>query len=501
MKEKQRRLLALKKEQLRRYKEEPYRYLSPIGKMEEFLDEGLSGKYLTAFMSSANGTGKTTTIVGLIANICFPTDNPFFQQEVVQNWKWNRRGRIVSDTTTIKETIIPMLEQMIPKGRYTRSKAGKEYFSKWKMKDEKGGVIFEWDLMTYEQDPKQFESANLGIVIFDEPPPFVIYTASIARLKLGGVCLIFATPLGSNVGSAWLYQRIVSDPNRADNDFFYMTASKEDACLEHGTRGFLPHDQIEREMKQYPEEEILPRIFGEFSQVKGRVIKEYDEKIHVLDQVFDINKEDFVVVQLWDTHARVEEAISWIAIDRNGIAYIVDELWINGGMDEIVRKIKETDEKYRVVKRLIDPSAFNVDKRIELTGKYGDIKGVSFAQILHEKYGLKYEPASKRRADGITMIRESLRYNFQAGKWIQYPKLFVFPHCTRHRWEFVNWMWDDWRGVTAERKDPRDKPQDKNDHFMENLGRFFLEGVVYSEPIEQVMRVDMGRIVDEKTYF
>ena len=469
--------------------------------MEEFLDEGLSGKYLTAFMSSANGTGKTTTIVGLIANICFPTDNPFFQQEVVQNWKWNRRGRIVSDTTTIKETIIPMLEQMIPKERYTRSKAGKEYFSKWKMKDDKGSVVFEWDLMTYEQDPKQFESANLGIVIFDEPPPFAIYTASIARLKLGGVCLIFATPLGSNIGSAWLYQRIVSDPNRQDNDFFYMTASKEDACEEHGERGFLPHSQIEKEMKQYPEEEILPRIFGEFSQVKGRVIKEYDEKIHVLDQVFDVNKQDFVVVQLWDTHPRVEEAISWIAVDRNGIAYVVDELWINGGMDEIVRKIKETDEKYRVVKRLIDPSAFNVDKRIELTGKYGDIKGVSFAQILHEKYGLKYEPASKRRADGITMIRESLRYNFQAGKWIQYPKLFVFPHCTRHRWEFMNWMWDDWRGITAERKDPRDKPQDKNDHFMENLGRFFLEGVQYSEPVEEVMRVNMNSIVEEKTYF
>jgi len=293
----------------------------------------------------------------------------------------------------------------------------------------------------------------------------------------------------------------VSDPNRQDNDFFYMTASKEDACEEHGERGFLPHSQIEKEMKQYPEEEILPRIFGEFSQVKGRVIKEYDEKIHVLDQVFDVNKQDFVVVQLWDTHPRVEEAISWIAVDRNGIAYVVDELWINGGMDEIVRKIKETDEKYRVVKRLIDPSAFNVDKRIELTGKYGDIKGVSFAQILHEKYGLKYEPASKRRADGITMIRESLRYNFQAGKWIQYPKLFVFPHCTRHRWEFMNWMWDDWRGITAERKDPRDKPQDKNDHFMENLGRFFLEGVQYSEPVEEVMRVNMNSIVEEKTYF
>jgi phage terminase large subunit-like protein len=495
------RILEIKKLKLKIYKEQPYRFLSPIGKMEEFLDEALSGKYLTAFMSSANGTGKTTTIVGLIANLCFPNDNPFFQQPVIQDWKWLKRGRIVSDTTTIKETIIPMIEEMIPKKHYTRSKAGKEFWSKWKMRDDKGNVVFEWDLMTYEQDPKQFESANLGIVIFDEPPPFSIYTASIARLKQGGICLIFATPLGSNIGSAWLYQNIVSDPNRKDNDFFYMTASKEDACLEHGVRGFLPHEQIEREMKQYPEEEILPRIFGEFSQVKGRVIKEYDEKIHVLDQIFDVNKEDYAVVQLWDTHARVNEAIMWVAINRSGTAFIVDELWIDAGLDEIVAKIKEIDSRYRIVKRLIDPSAFNVDKRIELTGKYGDIKGVSFAQILHEKYGLKYEPASKRRADGITMIREALRYNFQAGSWVQYPTLFVFPHCTRTRWEFINWMWDDWRGVTAERKDPRDKPQDKNDHMMENLGRFFLEGTTFTEPVSEVMKVDRSAIVEERTYF
>ena len=469
--------------------------------MEGFLDEGLSGRYLTSFMSSANGTGKTTTIVGLIANICFPNDNPYFQQEIVKDWKWVRRGRIVSDTTTIKETIIPMMEQMIPQSNYTKAKRGKEYYSKWKMKDDNGKVVFEWDLMTYEQDPKQFESANLGIVIFDEPPPFAIYTASIARLKMGGVCLIFATPLGSNIGSAWMYQKIVSDPQRESKDFFYMTASKEDACIEHGVRGFLPHSQIEKEMRQYPEEEVLPRIFGEFSQVKGRVIKEYDEKIHVLDQIFDVNEKDYAVVQLWDTHPRVNEAIMWVAIDRSGTAFIVDELWSNAGMDELVAQIKAIDKKYRIVKRLIDPSAFNVDKRIELSGKYGQVKGVSFAQILHEKYGMKYEPASKRRADGITMIREALRYNYQAGKWVTYPTLFVFPHCTRTRWEFLNWMWDNWRGITAERKDPRDKPQDKDDHMMEDLGRFFLEGISYSEPIAEVMSVNPNSLVEESTYF
>jgi hypothetical protein len=197
----------------------------------------------------------------------------------------------------------------------------------------------------------------------------------------------------------------------------------------------------------------------------------------------------------------VNEAIMWVAVAKNGTAFIVDELFEDCGLDELIAKVKMIDSKYRVVKRLIDPSAFNVDKRIELSGKYGEIKGISFSQILHEKYGMKYEPASKRRSDGITMIREALRYNIQAGQWVKSPELFVFPHCTRSRWEFLNWMWDEWTGKTAERKDLRAKPQDKDDHMMENIGRFFLENVQFTEPVGQVMRVDRSEILEDSTYF
>lgn len=492
----------LKREKLRRLEEESYKYFTPIGKVASFLDEALSGKYTTSLLSSANGTGKTATLCNIVAHLSRPCGNKYFQQPIMTNWQYERRGRIVSDTTTISSTIVPELKKWLPAGSYISKKLGKQYESRFEIRDSNGRK-FVWDLMTYEQEPRQFESANLGIVLFDEPVPRHIYSASYARLKKGGVCIIFATPLSTNVGTAWMYEEIVANPNRSKKGFYYDTASKENACIKHGVNGFLPHDQIQREIDQCSYDEILPRIFGEFSQLNGRVIKEFNPKVHVLDEVFDINKDDFVVVQSWDTHPRVNEAIIWVAINKNGTKYIVDELWSNEPLSAIVEKIKSIDSKYRVVKRLIDPSAFNVDTRFQDPYRREgsrEVDGISFAKLLKDKYGIVYEPASKRRADGVSMIREALRYNYQAGVWNKYPSLFVFPNCTQTQWEFLNWMWDEWSGITAEKKDPKATPQDRNDHFMEALGRVFLSGVEFSDTKSEVMRVAQSSIVEESIY-
>jgi hypothetical protein len=189
-----------------------------------------------------------------------------------------------------------------------------------------------------------------------------------------------------------------------------------------------------------------------------------------------------------------------VAIDRKGTKFIVDELWSDEPLESLVAKIKAIDSKYRVVKRLIDPSAFNVDKRFDDPYRAEgstERDGMSFAKLLKDKYGLNYEPASKRRSDGITLIRDALRFNYHAGTWIKYPELFITPNCTRTQWECLNWMWEEWSGKTAEIKDPKAKPQDLNDHFMEALGRVLLADISYSEPTQEVMSViSRGELVE-----
>lgn len=68
--------------------------------------------------------------------------------------------------------------------------------------------------------------------------------------------------------------------------------------------------------------------------------------------------------------------------------------------------------------------------------------------------------------------------------------LYVFSTCTRHIYEFTHWQWEDWRGSTREYKDPREKPMDKDDHMMENVGRVIIEDLPFQEA--QVNQVTSG---------
>jgi len=55
-------------------------------------------------------------------------------------------------------------------------------------------------------------------------------------------------------------------------------------------------------------------------------------------------------------------------------------------------------------------------------------------------------------------------------------------HVLELIWEFEHYQWDDWRGRAAERKDPMEKPMDKDDHMMENLGRMLVQEASWFPP-------------------
>lgn len=254
-----------------------------------------------------------------------------------------------------------------------------------------------------------------------------------------------------------------------------IEADVEAACKQHGIRGHLEHDVIEKMIAEYDEEDIQARVFGKFQHLTGLVYKMFDPKVHII-KPFTLDKKDFVVWQSWDTHPRNPDAILWVAIDRQGIHYVVDELYIDSPLNEVVAEIKTKDEKFRIGRRLLEPAGFNIDKRT----------GYCMAADLSTTYGLVYEPGSKRRLDGVTIVKDKLSYREEHGRMIKPPGLYVFENCTRTIYEFTHWQWDDWRGKAAERKTPRETPQDKDDHAMECLNRVELDNPVFSEYIDPV---------------
>jgi len=165
-----------------------------------------SDEHFINLFVAANGVGKTAALINILAHIVFePSGNKYFDYPLFNNFPYPKRGRVVSDPTTVTQIIVPELKKWFPPGRYQTIKSGKNYEYNWRV-----DTGHKFDLMTYEQDPKEFESATLGYAIFDEPPPYSIFKATIARMRMGGIIMVAFTPL---IGSAYFYDEIVTHPD------------------------------------------------------------------------------------------------------------------------------------------------------------------------------------------------------------------------------------------------------------------------------------------------
>lgn len=453
-----------KLEKARRIQENKYKYFVPNGRGEGFLHELGSQRYFIGLYSAANGVGKTTTMCAALAEMIWPTPggHPWIKGPLFTNFPYLKKIRIVSDPHVV-ESIIAEMKLWFPKGRYVTWKGRKSYEAFWKTDND-----FEIEIMTYDQDPKEFEGGNIGFIWCDEPPPKNIHKANVARLRNGGQLVITATPLK---GSEWMYDDILANPNNDAGLRFFVEATVEDACKIHGVRGHLEHENILKIVSQYDEDEKQARVFGKFQHLTGLVFKMFQPKIHVIP-AFDINFKDYTVYHYLDPHPRTEDAAAWYAVDKFNRKFVVDEFFKNvKGEGELAHNIKQRNSGYRIVRMAGDPSMFIEDQH----------KQTSLAKTMMN-HGLYYEEATKARAASDRRIKDALNYTAigdpaNGGKMLMYPELYIFDTCTRHIWELNHYRWDEWTGKNAEKHGPKQKPIDKDDHMIENLGRF-----LFSEP-------------------
>lgn len=441
-------------EKIRRTRDESFRYYEPTGKGEEFLNLAFGGKYFITLFSAANGIGKTFSMVNALANLFWPNGNKWFQQPLMVNWPYLKRVRICSEAENVKG-IVDTMKSVFPAGRYVASPKGKNYDSYFET--DTGWKIW---IMTYDQNPKQFEGANLGLVWQDEPPPEVIHKANVSRLRLGGICLLTATPL---TGSAWMYDEIIANENREAGHRAYLEADVESACKVHGVRGFLEHEDIERMIAQYDDEDKQARVFGKFQHLIGLVFKNFNRKVHVIPP-FAINDRDFTVYHELDPHPRNPDAGLWVAVNRHGQKFVVDELYFSGTTEEVSKRILRKDDQYRVEMRRIDPSAFIEDQHTQksLADRFLD-------------NGITYLPSSKKRSEADRRIFDAFHYVESNGQMVRAPEVYIFDTCKRLIWEIERYRWDEYVGRTKENRDPKPKPIDKDDHCIECLGRALFQ--------------------------
>lgn len=249
----------------------------------------------------------------------------------------------------------------------------------------------------------------------------------------------------------------------------YIEASVEDACKQHGIRGHLEHDHIERMIAEYTEDEKQARVYGKFQHLVGLRFKAFSRNIHVI-KPFNITPKDFCVYEALDPHPRLPDMVSWLAVDAKGNKYIMDELWLKcqGGTEELAQRIKQKASQYRLIRRIADPLAF-------VENQHEDRIEKSLADKL-ATYGLVYGEATKYRTQADRRIEDALSYQRVPGglEYVKAPELYFFDTCIRHIFEFEHYSWDDWTGKTAERKGVKEKTVDKDDHGIENTGRLLI---------------------------
>lgn len=257
-----------------------------------------------------------------------------------------------------------------------------------------------------------------------------------------------------------------------------IQADIEANCKQHGVRGILEHSDIEKMIANYTEEDKQARIFGRFQHLVGLVFKKFTRKVHVI-RPFAINLRDYCVYERLDIHPRNPDACIWVAVDRQGRKYVIDELYGSYTTEELIYRIKQKADNYRIIDRKIDPSAFITDQHTNN----------SLVQRITQlsNYTLRYLPASKERTMAIVRTKDAIDYQMEGENMIKPPELYVFDTCIRTIYEFEHWQYNEYTGKAADRKNQSEKPQDKDDHMQESLGRVLIdEPKFYEMPKLQV---------------
>ena len=407
----------------------------------------------------------------------------------------------------IGETIVPELKKWAPIGTYTtrKNEQGVEHEWDWFNKSE-------FKIMCNSQDDMVFESFLCDAAWLDEPLEKRKFTGiSRGVFMVNGKVLFTMTPLSA----AWVLDEIVLSGRgdigiidkldiraneHTNNDEFdklgkmgisatqiekyfdlllYEDKEKGKYVQDKGKKAeefikrLIPVEKYEdiyklkmlRFIKDIDPKEVAPRIFGEFKALIGKVLKEFDSGIHVIDKIEpDKIPTDWLVTPMIDWHLNVPIAVSYWAVDEHDINYCISETWENMSgeetADDIIRKKKIYG--WNIVEVFIDPLAKGDTEYMKNRAGTNITDTYSIIQSRLLNHGIRLSVASKDKVSGIKNIETKLLGTNKR------PSVFICKNCYRHLFEVNRWIYGD-----------DGKPCKENDHFMENWYRYTLTGAKY----------------------
>lgn len=198
------------------------------------------------------------------------------------------------------------------------------------------------------------------------------------------------------------------------------------------------HQNLDEERKRLTEEYFSQEFLAEFAKFVGLIYTGFDESRHVID--FEID-ENWSFYRSIDFGATDPNAVNFIGVNKDGVAHIFDEIYIN----EIY-----TSELAELIKQKSAHRYF--------VGTYADSAGKQLIMDL-STYGIYSIPVKKNSGDnsrnwllaGINRVQQLLKED----------KIIVHPRCKGVIKEFMSYSWR--KDRTGE---PVNLPEDKNNHCL-----------------------------------
>lgn len=303
------------------------------------------------------------------------------------------------------------------------------------------GTVSTIGFKTCEAGRDKFAGASLDYVWFDEEPPEDIYDECAMRVvdKKG---LIFGTmtPL---LGLTFVYDRIYLNKN-ADPEVWHI-------FMEWADNPYLDKAETERVSAAMSDAERDTRRYGRFTDARGAVYTEFDERVHVIPP--------FAVPPDWQDMLSIDPGLNnplschWYCIDYDGNVYVVAEHFEAG---------RSVEYHAREIKRISAELCWHTDKRGRL---YAIIDSAaaqhtlnaerSVAELFCDNGILADTRVDKDLFTGINRVKQYLSSD---GK----PRLFIFDNCVNLIRELKSYRW----GVG-------DRPVKSDDHCLDEL-RYYL---------------------------
>lgn len=425
----------------------------------ELLEAWLDPTLKVFTYTGANRIGKTTILTLIAYSVMF---GKFLWNNTKLHFRHTepRKVRIVGQDWEkhVKSVLMPELHKWWPKNRAVKTKKNNQGIdATWT--DIKTGSTLE--IMSNLQESDLHEGWSGDLVGYDEPPKRDIRVANARGLIDRNGRELFAMTL---LKEAWVDREIIKkvlDDGRPDPSIFNVSGDI------WSNVGFGINEEG---VKQYEsllnDDEISARIHGVPSYMSGLIYpqfsRRYRDKGGHLVQRFQIPLDWMIDIAI-DIHPREKQAVLFNATDPRNERYACDEIWEHGDgksvAEAIVRKVNYNS--YRVNRVIIDPFAKGDSNNPESVYEI-------IARILMQ-HGMVLETATKDKEQGILEVKKHLKGpNNMPSQWF-------FDDLVRTIYEIEGYMWD---------KDTQ-KPQDKDDHMMENLYRLLLLNTQY-EPVEHI---------------